>query len=366
MVLLGVLLCSPAHARAEALPLELSFRAPSECPSANAVHEELLRITRVRPGVTLSPMTAQVEIARVATGYSLTVRTEHAGQKGERVLSAGDCETLVRSLTLVLALTFGPGVEVGQGAAAGEGAAPDLAVPSSANEAASGKVEAEPSSAAASEPPTASKQVEPEADDDAGADDEANADDEGSADADASEVGEEDSSNAAPHELRVGVLLGAGVALGLLPETALALSAGAELRSQAWSLGVRVAGMPGATAEVTSQIDARFDGVLAALDGCAHKQLSGFDFGLCVGPRGGALRGRGQGSERDQSKTAPWLALGAGLYTRYPLGASFALRAGGEILGSFMRPRFVIENFGLLHHVPVVAAEASVGLVLTP
>jgi hypothetical protein len=109
--LLGMLQAGPARAQS-GLPLELSWQAPAECPSADDVHAELARIAHARPGHVLEPLRADGRVRRDHRRYVLEVHTEHQGQAGERRVEAKDCRTLVRTLTLILALTFGAGVEL--------------------------------------------------------------------------------------------------------------------------------------------------------------------------------------------------------------------------------------------------------------
>src|SRR5512139_886504 len=96
-----------AAAQPAALPLELSWQAPSECPTASDVHAELARIASAAPGEDLQPLKADVAVAHSGARYTAQLRTEHEGLVGERTLQAEDCATLARSVTLVLALAFG-------------------------------------------------------------------------------------------------------------------------------------------------------------------------------------------------------------------------------------------------------------------
>ena len=103
------------------LPLELDWDAPAECPSSAEVRAEVERIARVGPGYTLTPLVASARVERKAGHYGVELKTEHEGQRGQRGLSAADCRTLVRTVTLVLALAFGEGVEVEEGMGSGTG-----------------------------------------------------------------------------------------------------------------------------------------------------------------------------------------------------------------------------------------------------
>jgi hypothetical protein len=320
-----------AHAQ-DALPLELQWRAPAECPSAADVRAELARIARARPGSVLTPLSADVEVQRRSSAYALTLQTVHAGEHGERQLEATDCKTLLRTLTLILALSYGAGVEM-----ADETAPPAREQPSKAAQRAATEA-APPPSAAAPRPERAGAQPA--------------------------------AANTAPgardgRNTELAVWLGGGVQLGLLPTAALATTAGIEWRPGAWSLGLQLTAWPLASSTGIANVEARFDGLAGALQACRRLPLAPFTLGLCAGAQAAALRGRSVGATSDGSSVAPWYALLAATTLSWPRDSWLAGRLEAGLAGSLDRPLFSIEGVGPVHRVPAVVGEFDVQLLVT-
>ena len=334
----ALLLCAATAVSAQPLPLELEWNAPPECPTAAAVRAELERIARARPGEQLTPLSARAEVTKAGGAYGVVLHTEHDGQRGERRLQARDCETLVRTVTLVLALAYGAGVEV-SGAEAGAGVSAGAGVGEGVGAGAGAGARSE--SDTKSESDTASD-AESESESDT----------------------ESDSPSPSFGPTAWKLLLGAGAQLGGLPVTALAASAGAELSGTAWSLSLRLTAWPGVSTAVVGDIDARFDGLGAALQGCRLAQAASLELALCAGARAAALRGRAQNSAEDGSATAPWYALSAGVALSWPRDRDLHVRIEANIAPSLDRPEFAIENVGPVHRVPALSGDLGAALVL--
>lgn len=333
-------ICARALAQ-QPLPLELTWDAPAECPDAAAVRAQLERIARVRPGFTLTPLTARAEVAHDGARYGLRLHTEHDGRRGERRLEADDCETLASSVTLVLALAFGAGVEVSDAASAashgGAGDASAAAPPAAPTAAEAADARAAPSAPApAGEAPS----VDPDPPADTGA---------GAADG-----------------LALGVLIGGGAQLALLPAPALAASAGVELRSGALSLGLLATGWPTVNEAIRAGVQARFDGIGGALAGCGHVPVDALSFALCASAHVAALRGRASGALDGGSKTAPWYAAGISASLTWPRTSALRVRVRSALALSLDRASFEIEGIGEVHRVPLLAPDLALLLVLTP
>jgi hypothetical protein len=320
-----------AHAQ-DALPLELQWRAPAECPSAADVRAELARIAHARPGSVLTPLSASVEVQRRGTAYALTLQTAHAGEHGERQLEAADCKTLVRTLTLILALSYGAGA-----AMADEPAPPAREQPTEAGQ---------PQATEAAPPPSAAA---PQA---------------GRAGAQAA------ASNAPPRtsdavKTELALWLGGGIQLGLLPTAALATTAGVEWRRAAWSLGFQLTAWPLASSTAISNVEARFDGLAGALQACRLLPLASLTLGLCAGAQAAALRGRSAGATSDGSAVAPWYALLAATTLSWPRDSWLAGRLEAGLAGSLDRPLFSIDGAGTVHRVPAVVGQFAAQLLVT-
>lgn len=343
----GLVLASHAQVRAQApLPLALDWKAPAECPREADVRAELARITRVRPGHTLTPLVASAEVERVGQGYATLLRTERAGNRGERKLEALDCGTLVRTVTLVLALAFGSGVELTEHAGTdGERLGADPAARAPVASRAADASAAEPTAETAQTPATASSVAsEPS-----------------NPDQDASEAG-----SAASADLELAFVLGGGAQLGPLPAPGLGLIAGAALVRGAFALELRALAWPTLARAQSADVSARFDGFGGAALGCGLLPQGPITLALCAGARAAALRGRSSGASDDAAATAPWYALSAAGALSWPRAGLLRMRLEATLSVSLARPYFVIEGLGRAHQIPRLAPELALLLVLAP
>lgn len=309
-----------------ALPLELQWQAPSECPSGQDVRDELARIASAAPGEDLRPLAARITVARGAGRYTAQLRTEHEGLVGERTLEAADCKTLVRSVTLVLALAFGRGVELhdeASSAPASTGATPaPTAAPSGER---TGEATPKPAS---QEPVDAARR------------------------SDEDESAEEPDT---PPDVHLGFVLGGGAQLTLMPALAPVLRAGATLRIRALSIELRAALMPQTTQDIDRDASARFDALMGTALGCFDASWAA----LCAGARVAAIRARTRGLSDDAAATAPWYALALAAQLAWPEHSPFQVGLEGLLALSLTRPRFEVTGLGRTHRVPLFAPELS-------
>jgi hypothetical protein len=310
-------LVGAAAAQAPALPLELDWRAPDECPAGAEVRAELERIAHARPGHVLAPLVARAEVRREASRdkpYRLKLHTEHEGQHGERELAAADCRDLVRATTLVLALAFGAGVEIAESEPAPPPPAPPPPPPPP--------------------PPPAER-----------------------SDAPPPEV---------PRELRAALWLAGGVQLGLLPRAAGLLGVGGSLRLGPASLGLEVQALRAPEERLSGDASVHFDALGGGLRGCLHGALASLDGALCAGGRAAAVRGRSTVQGREDAATAPWGAFTASLALEWPRQHWLRVGLSGGLALSMVRPRFVIAGLEEVHRVPTAVPAASLALILEP
>jgi hypothetical protein len=299
------------------LPLELSFQAPPECPSAEDVHAELERIAHARPGLTLAPLRAQVEVSVTPRRFVLHVQTEHEGQRGERHVEARDCATAVRSLTLILALTFGAGVELtAEGASAPE-------------------PEPEPKPTLAPPPPAPA------------------------------EAAPAPSATAAM--TRKWALFAGGFAhWGLAPNVAGTGRLGAELTLHpAFAVNMHAFGFAAAEDSPHAGVHAHYAGFGGAAHVCGRLPLSVLTGGLCGGGQASAIHGRARGDIKDASATAPWYALSLSALLDWPRDTRLRLRLEGGFDLSLNRPRFVIQGLGPVQHVSRLVPNVGLNVLLT-
>jgi hypothetical protein len=319
---------TPPRARAqERLPLELQWQAPPECPDADAVRTDLQRSARVQPGFELTPLRAHATVEQRGAIYATTLYTEHAGETGERALQAADCAELTRAVTLVLALAFGAGVEVKEPPAA---ATRNEATPA-------------PTAPAVPAPTPKADQSQP-----------------------STTAPITDRSTTDERAWRWSALAGGGAQLGLLPAAAFTASAGAEVAFASLSIGLRAIAWPAVNDAVTPQIDARFDGLGGALQGCGRLPLSSLVLAACAEARAAALRGRSSGATHDASAVAPWYAIAAAAAITWPRTGALSLRLQAALAASLNRPRFVITNLQQAHRVPELAPDFTAFVILTP
>jgi hypothetical protein len=304
------------------LPLELSWSAPNECPTASDVQSELARIASAAPGEDLRPLSARISVEHSGPKYTANVHTEHEGLTGERTLQAQDCPTLVRSVTLVLALAFGRSVELH------DDASPSTAPPDTAPPAKTAEPEA--------------KTAEPKAK---------------TAEPEAKTESDEHDEPSTPSELHVGLLLGGGGQLTLLPAVAPLARVGAELKLRALSVELRADVIPMlAASKIDTDASARFDAVVVTALACGNYAFAA----LCGGARAGGIHARTHGLTRDDSATAPWYALAVATSVSLPEHSSFQISVEGQLAISLNRPRFAVTGLAETHRVPVLAPELSV------
>jgi len=107
---LGMAWARAAAAEPAEAALRLSWAAPEECPSEEAVHAEVLRLAGVttRPGGALE---ARAAVERDGDGWRLELTTRFDGAAGERRLTATTCRALAEAAELTLALILNPETE---------------------------------------------------------------------------------------------------------------------------------------------------------------------------------------------------------------------------------------------------------------
>lgn len=306
-----MLWASTAHA--EPLPIDLSWNAPEECPSRDEVMGELERITRVKEGRVVVPISAQATIERTADGrYRLHLRTQREDQTGNTDLVATSCPVLKRGVTLVLVLALGDGVEVVDEAPAPVEKKPEPPPPPPPNP--------KPAPPPPMRPPTES--------------------------------------------LRVSPWLAATLASGLSGKPAFAPQLGVELGQRHWSALAEVAYFPARAGDSRQGIEARYSALSGALAGCARWPIGGWAVSGCAAFSLGFVRGESNGAFQDGAATAPWVAAGPRLVLHAPLVARLKLRAALGLDIGFEPPAFAIRDLGEVYTVSRLVPSASLGLAL--
>ncbi|HKP61473.1 MAG TPA: hypothetical protein VJV78_32310, partial [Polyangiales bacterium] len=256
-----------------------------------------------------------------------TLHTEHAGLQGTRQLTAADCPTLVRSVTLVLALAFGAGVELSEPTPTPPAAALPAPAPAPAHQ---NEHEHEQDSA-----PLATL-----------------------------------AADSGDHPATWHVWLGAGAQFALLPAPAFTGSLGAELHRSHWSIGLRAQIFPGVSNDTTLEgraVTSHFAALGAAARACGLLPLGPVALGGCASLQLAAIRGRSDDTRELQSSsaTAPWYSLAAGLQLDWPRTAALRLRLEADLALSLNRPEFGIEDLGSVYRVPRWAPLLAAGILIS-
>ncbi len=89
-------------------PIAITWSAPADCPSVDALRDEVRRIAgTARPPA--DRLEAEATVRREAGAvWQLTLKTRAGERAGERVLTAADCGELMHAAALVMALMINP------------------------------------------------------------------------------------------------------------------------------------------------------------------------------------------------------------------------------------------------------------------
>jgi hypothetical protein len=320
-----------ARAHAQGLPLDLTWQAPSECPSAERIRRELERVTRPRPGRQLTPLVARAVITRSETGYHLTLETERGAAISEAQLDNPTCEPLARAATLVLALAYGDGVDIRED----EPEKPEASVSTSSSQGAA------PS----------------------GADSNANR----SAYAVSTRLRQASLARrpARSHRLEIAPWVGAMGTDGLIAAFALGTEAGVQLSAMSWLASWRVEALPQREAAQRGAVSAQLSAFSAAIGGCAQATVTTVRLATCARFEAAVLRARSEGARVDGSANPTWFAVAPSLLARIPIASPFALRAELGALIPLSVVRFVVAGEGALYQTAHVVPEFGLGLETT-
>jgi hypothetical protein len=328
-IFLGVL-CAARRAHADPLPVELSWDAPVECPSRSEVMAELGRITRVKPGRVVTPISAQAKIERMADGhYKLRLTTQREDQTGDTDLEAATCPVLKRGVTLVLALALGDGVDL-----------VDEKTPPPAPPAA-------PEVGAAPAPPARAGSPKPAAT--------------------ATPADTRERALTTPGEsLHWSPWLAAAGAWGLVGKPSLGGRFGLTVHQTHWAAFSHVTLWPRESAPQVEGVAASFSALSAALGGCVRGPFAAWSLSACASFELGAIRGTSQGAFQDGSASAPWYAVGPSLVLIAPIYGSIALRAEAGLSIALDPPHFALHSFGDVYDVSRFVPVASLGIAFEP
>jgi hypothetical protein len=324
------------------VPLELSWDAPAECPSGEAVVREASRMVASSPGRELPLVRARGRVRRAGGELLLELRTERDGEAGVRELRARSCEAVARAAALVLAISFGVGIELEPEE---EAQAPPPEAPRAPSAAATEGPGAPEPPAPTPVPPEGSRAPEPPA---------------------PSPPAPNDTPAPAERAPRFGydVALEGGAAIRLLPSAAGFVGLGAALVGRHFRLALGGLVLPRAQGAVRGSpgVEARYVLGAARVEGCYEAGRRAVGASACVALLAGAIGGRSVGATDDGHARAPFLAgalrVGLVLAARSPLRVIPFV----ELLVPFDRPRFAIDGIGAVHTVDAAALLAGAAL----
>ena len=285
------------------LPIDLTWDAPAECPTHDEVMAELMRITRVKPGRSVTPIHAQAKIERIGEGrYRLQLRTQREDQTGDTDLDAATCPVLKRGVTLVLALALGDGVDL-----VDEKAPPEPA-------------EAPPQPPAVAPPvprkmpPPAPKLTAPRV-----------------------QAG-----------LRATPWLALSGAWGQTAKPAFGPQLGMELGQIHWHALAQVSFYPARAADAVQGIEAAYGSLFGALGGCARAPLRAWSVSACLSFEVGGIRGSSRAASQPVfeggSAIAPWYAVAPALVVTGPLAGRLHFRFAAALSIAKDPPHFAVHG----------------------
>ena len=320
LLLLGEVVASPMHRPATAAlteapaegamasPFDLTWSAPADCPDANAIKSDVLRLAGASAHNSRH-LKARVSIRPDAeTGWILALATELDGVTGARTLSGVSCRSLSDAATVMLALILNPDVAIAAGPPDGD----------------------EPPAPAAANVPQAS---EPKA----------------------------EKRWPSPRWL-MGAH--AGLQAGALRELSpsFALSFGVELGRASLRLvpsftppqEYRLQDQPGAGGRL-------WLGTVAVL-GCWAATNGWGVLAPCLGFDAARLQGRGLGVARPRERTVYWSSAELALMASLPIGHTVSLELSGVGLFPFGRPSLYLDEIGTVNRPAVFNFRAFAGI----
>lgn len=355
------LLFSAPSAAQSAVPMQLAWQAPANCPQETQVKQklhDLLGASAVREAP--SRLRAEGQIEPIGERFRLTLNIHYDLVNATRVVQASSCEDLSGVAAVTLALLFRAEQNSGApltardlgGAATGAGASADNRSGSDAgNEATRAGNEATRAQHAENASAAAKTASESESESEKPADDEQ----EPSSEASAGNPSRFRFAFRAP-EFRTDI--------GVLPEPSYGIGLAAGLRQEAWR--VLLSGTLWLAQEYESGpfvgYGAHFGRVSGELSGCHGFRFGGFELAPCLLLALDAVsaRGTGVGITSTNPRTA-FLSAGAGIQGLWSVNRSLAVILGVNARVATSRPRFVSESVGEISQVGPVALGVVLG-----
>jgi hypothetical protein len=349
VLLTACALVAPAAAHATELPLELTWEAPPECPSAAAVRAELERVVRVRRGRTVPRLIAKAQIESHEGRWHLRLQTLRDNVAGERRLEASSCASLVGAATLVMGLAFGEGVELSTDTFLLE-PRPAPARPRPESQAAAAAPPAPSPSPLPPLPAPVEERPPPPPP---------------PSEAPANLIARAPAAPESSTPLLWSLSLDGRSSWGPSPGQAFGFGMGLDMAGRRWFVSLRGNASPSTENTVAPGADVSFAAFGGSLSPCVRGTVAySIVVAGCAGLQLTFLRPDTLGPATSDRKTyfAPVYAALPALRIAVPLFRAVSAQAGVELATSLNRPDFDLNKFGSVHHVPLLVPGVSLGL----
>ncbi|MEP7052456.1 MAG: hypothetical protein ABJB12_18965 [Pseudomonadota bacterium] len=314
----------------------LSWSAPPGCPTAENVQARVDALLGGGTGASsVADVRASGQVERVDSGFRLLLSMGVGSTPSSRVIEARTCDALAGAAAIAIALLARSTAETSASTTGSD---------SAASASADGHPSGSPAGASDAPEDAAAHEKEAPA---------------------ATPPAVKPAAEAPPGTLHfvIDAPIGA-VGWGALPGTGFGLGAALGIRWKALRTTVGAQLWQPQTDRV-SGFATRFTLQTARAEGCLLQAEHGFELGPCIGAGAQRLVGEGAGSElvSAKSRTAVWVSGTAGLFLSAPMPSFSHLRFFGEanVVVSPQRPRFTIEQLGLVHAPAIAAPELNLG-----
>jgi hypothetical protein len=322
----------PRSADAQTLPIDLTWQAPPECPTKEAVLSRARALLGTK-ATKVDKVQAEGTIRKSDERYELTLLIDESGQIGERRVWARQCDELsgAAAISLVLLLTSGHGGASSSGDGAqpgGDGARPrgDAGSPSTPP---AGPT-TDPQAPATTPPPP-------------------------------SDSPRANAGYRSWHLLVSAPLL--AVSIGPLPKPSLGLAAGVGVQGRAWS--VRLVGQWYASQAVAAPVEpygADVKRLAAGLWGCWDLQRSEWSFSPCLRGSLTHMSATGYGPFLlPAPQTETWFGVGVGAIGRLRALDSLALMVSAGVQMELSRPVILLKTLGNVRQLAPLSAIVQLG-----
>lgn len=165
---------------------------------------------------------------------------------------------------------------------------------------------------------------------------------------------------------RVGVSVGLGAELALLPRPALQLALGGLWALRGWRLELFANGLGPVSIPIAGTPSAAmgFWALGLGARSCLAFAGLGLRFGPCIALRGGVVVARTQRLRRDETGTANWADVSLGALLEWPLNSNLALQGLWSVAAGLARPEFRVTNAVTRHVLGAITSHGAIGLIL--